>query len=117
MSRYNKKKYDEFEEIVAAKRTKSEKKSTVPTDIMVQRMSSSPSGRLKKYEPLDTRDFVPYSYPELNIDNIKSACEQFYNAPEHTCDVLASDRGPSCSRIEQLKGKKVSSSVFLMLLR
>ena len=25
--------------------------------------------------------------------------------PENSCDVLASDRGPSCSRIEQLKGK------------
>ena len=25
--------------------------------------------------------------------------------PENSYDVLASDRGPSCSRIEQLKGK------------
>jgi len=46
---------------------------------------------VEKNELLDTQDFVPYSYPELNIGYIKSACEQFDNAPEHTCDVLASD--------------------------
>ena len=66
---------------------------------MVQRMSANPSGRLKKYEPLDTRDFVPFNtLTELSIGNIKKACECFYNMPENFCDVLASDRGPSRSR-------------------
>jgi hypothetical protein len=72
------------------------------------------SRRLKKYEPLDTRDFVPFSeYDELSIENIKEACEQFYNAPQGTCDILASDRGPSCTKIEQIKGKKVYFIRFL----
>ena len=73
----------------------------VPNDILVQRMSSAASGRLKKYEPLDTRDFVPFEdYEELSVENIKEACEKFYNAPHGSCDILASDRGPSCTKLE-----------------
>ena len=73
-------------------------------------MSPNASGRLKKYEPLDTRDFIPFDdYEELTIDNVKEACEKFYKAPEVSCDILASNRGPSCIKLEQLKGKK---SVF-----
>ena len=69
---------------------------TVPSDILVQRMSSTASGRLKKYEPLDTRDFVPFSdYDELSIENIKDTCEQFYNAPQGTCDILSQSKHTS----------------------
>lgn len=80
----------------------------VPVNILVQRMSSTLSGRLKKYDPLDTRDFVPFGeYEELSLENIKEACERYYNSPENSCDVLASERGPSCTKMEQVKGKKV----------
>ena len=86
----------------------------VPTDILVQRMSSTASGRLKKFEPLDTRDFVPFGdYDDLTIANIKGACEKYYQAPEGSCDILASDRGPSCTKLEQIKGKKVYFIRFL----
>ena len=109
-----------FERRVGLKRIEGQEKKTraggvkVPSDILVQRMSSVASGRLKKYEPLDTRDFVPFEdYDELSIDNIKDACERFYNPPQDTCDILASDRGPSCNRFEQLKGKKVFFIRFL----
>ena len=77
-------------------------------DILVQRMSPTASGRLKKCELLDIRDFIPFDdYGELTLNNIKEACEKFYKAPEGSCDILASDRGPSCTKLEQLKGKKV----------
>lgn len=80
----------------------------VLNEIMVQRISSSASRRLKKYDPLDTRDFVPFSgFTELFISNIRKVCECFYNMPDNICDVLASNLGSSCSRIEQIKGKKV----------
>ena len=52
-------------------------------------------------------------YDELSIENIKDACELFYNAPQGICDILASDRGPSCTKIEQIKGKKVHFIRFL----
>ena len=86
----------------------------VPNDILVQRMSSTASGRLKKFEPLDTRDFFPFGdYDDLTIANIKEACEKCYQAPEGSCDILASDRGPSCTKLEQIKGKKVYFIRFL----
>ena len=88
--------------------------SKVPSDILVQRMASVASGRLKKYEPLAPRDLVPFEdYEELSIDNIKDACERFYVAPPNTCDILASDRGPLCTKCEQIKGKKVFCIRFL----
>ena len=33
----------------------------VPNEILVQKMSSTASGRLKNYEPVNTRDFVPFN--------------------------------------------------------
>ena len=115
----NKETWEDFEKRVGLKRTggqnRTEKSNAkVPNDILVQRMSSAASGRLKKYEPLDTRDFVPFSeYDELSTENIKEACEHFYNAPAGSCDILASDRGPSCTKIDQIKGKKVYFIRFL----
>ena len=92
-----------------AKGTSKEKGSKkVPSSIMVQRMSSQPTGRQKKYEPLDTRDFVDFSdYDEITIENLREACEKFYDAPRGSCDILLSDRGPSCFLDEQIEGKKV----------
>ena len=61
----------------------------VPNDILVQRMSSTASGSLKKYEPLNTRDFVSFEdYDELSAEKIKEACEKFYNAQPGSCDIL-----------------------------
>lgn len=109
-------KFDDFEKRISDKRQKRDNSNLVPPDIMVQRMSSTPSGRLKKFEPLDTRDFVPFKgFTELSIENIKTACELYYNSPKGTCDVLASDRGPSCTKIEQVKGKKVFFARFLRI--
>lgn len=62
----------------------------VPSNILVQ--------------PLGTRDFVSFV---LSMDNTKDACKRFYDAPQNTCDVLASDPGPPCANFEQLKCKKV----------
>ena len=77
-------------------------------------MSSTASGQLKEYEQLDTRDFVPFEDDEeLNFENIKDACERFYNAPAGSCDLPASDRGPLCSKFEQIKGRKVFFTRFL----
>ena len=85
---------------------KAKSKFPKPSSIMVQRMSSSPN-RSKNYEPLDTRDFVDFTdYDELCIDNIRDACEKFYEMPQGSCDVLLSDRGPSCFLSEQISGRK-----------
>ena len=79
---------------------KKETHKAAPNDILVQRMSSAASGRLKKFEPLDTRDFVPLGeYDDLTIENIKEACKKYYQAPEGSCDLPA----PNLSK---LKGKR-----------
>ena len=41
------------------------------------------------------------------MENIKEACEKSYNAPPGSCDILASDRGPSCTKLEQIEGRKL----------
>ena len=116
-TRGEKERWEDFEARVGIKRSGGGKKETrkaAPNDILVQRMSSTASGRLKKFEPLDTRDFVPFGeYDDLTIENIKEACEKYYQAPEGSCDILASDRGPSCTKLEQIKGRKVYFIRFL----
>ena len=74
---------------------------------MVQRLSSVPSRRLKKYQPIEARQFVPFIVHEYTLENIKASCEKHYGKPPGSCDVLASDRGPSCSQIQRSQRKKV----------
>ena len=102
--------WEEFEKRVGNRRNNAKKPGVgkVPSDILVQRMSSTALGRLKKCEPLDPRDFVPFKdYEELNLENIKEACERFYNAPAGSCYLLTSDRGPLSPQFEQIKGREV----------
>ena len=42
---------------------------------MVQRLSSVPSGRLKKYQPIEAREFVPFIFREYTLENVKASCE------------------------------------------
>ena len=77
-------------------------------------MSPIPTGRMKEYEPLDTRDFVPFTdFYKLSLENIKKTCERYYRLPRNSCDVFVSDRGPSGIRFEQIKWKKVFLVRFL----
>ena len=82
---------------------------------MVQRLSSVPSGRLKKYQPIEAREFVPFIFHEYTLENVKASCEseKHYGKPPGSCDVLASNRGPSCSQIQQSQSKKVFFVRFL----
>ena len=86
--------WKEYEQNVASAKNGGtvNKKKNIPTFITVQRMSSEPLERLKKYEPLETREFVDFTeYEELTIENIKGACEKHYDAPSGSCDVLLGD--------------------------
>ena len=77
-------------------------------------MSSVASGQLKKYEPLETKEFEPFNdYEELTIDNIKDACEHFYHALLNPCDMLVSGRSPPCTKFEQTKKEKSLLHTFL----
>ena len=104
----SKRTWEQYEKQCAAKRRGEKKpKVSAPQSIMIQRMTAE-ANRLKKYEPLDTRDFVDFSaYNELSIENIKEACEKYYEMPTGSCDILLGDRGPSCYLNEQISCKKV----------
>ena len=90
----HKRNWDFFEANVLKKMQKKCGATTVPSDIMVQRMTTTASGRLRKFQLIDTRDFVPFDeyHAALTLENIKEACERFYNSPTGSCDVLASDK-------------------------
>ena len=80
------------------------------------RRSCNSSGKLNKYKTLDSRDFVPFNaFTELSIGNIKKPCECFYSMPENSCDVLASDRGPSVPGQNNSKKKSFIWSGFLRI--
>ena len=59
-----------------------------------------------KYSREGPRDFVPFEYEEVTIDNVKKACQKHFKE-RRNCDVLASEQGPSCSRIDQLPSFKI----------
>ena len=70
--------WDALERLMASKRNKGSSKENgckkVPLSIMVQCMSSPPTDRQKKYEPLNTRDVVDFSdYDEITIENVRDA--------------------------------------------
>ena len=57
---------------------KNKKAKKVIDSIVVQRVNSQPSGKLKKYEPLDARDIIDFSnYGSLTLNNVKEASENF----------------------------------------
>lgn len=93
---------------MSQKRSATEDNLKKVSTIMVQKMNPIPTGKQKKYDPERARDSVDFShYSKLSLNNIKTACESFYGEPTGSCDVLYSDRGPSCINDAQLAGKKV----------
>lgn len=59
----------------------------------------------------ETMDFSGYN--GLTLANVKLDCERFYQCRPGFCDVLYSDRGPSCTSVYQVTGKKVLLVRFL----
>ena len=59
-----------------------------------------------KYGKEGPREFVPYEFDEVTLENIKIACRAHYRE-DLACDVLASEQGPSCSRIDQIPNFKM----------
>lgn len=82
-------------------------------EITVQRLSSELNGKTNpKYRPIGAREFVVYSYPKLVIENIKISCYDHFKMLDKSiigtvCDILATDRGPSCRNLDQLPNLNV----------
>ena len=111
---------DDFEKRVGMKRTGSDAKKTVtkpPNDILVQRMSPTASGRLKKFEPLDTRDFIPFDeYEELTLTLSNKLVKHFTKLLKTLAMSLPPIEGPPTQNLSSWNVKRFSSSDLFLLV-
>ena len=55
-----------------------------------------------KYAKQGPRKFMPLEYGEVTLENIKRVCKVYYWENLTTCDILASEQGPSSSQLNQI---------------
>lgn len=85
-------------------------------EIVIQRLSTEVSGKAQKYSRIGPREFVPFDYEEVTLDNIKNACRRHFASivgERMVCDVLAGEQGPSCSSVQQIPDLKVVHVRFI----
>ena len=81
------------------------KKGSAPHELVVQRLAAEPDPK-QTYKPVQPREFVRFEFEELTLGNLKKACASHFNLPASTCDVLVSNKGPSCTNISQITHRK-----------
>ena len=84
------------------------------SELIAQRLSAEPKGNSMKYAKQGPREFVPFEYSEVTLENIKRACKVHYRENLTTCDILASEQGPSCSRLDKISSFKVIYVRFII---
>ena len=84
------------------------------SELIAQRLSAAPKGNCMKYAKQCPREFVPFEYSDVTLENIKRACKVHYRENVTTCDILTHDQGPSCSRLDQIPSFKVIYVRFIM---
>ena len=77
--------------------------------VTLQRLSAEVSDKAQKYTRLGAREFVPFEYEELTVENIKtSVLKRHFDVREGcVCYVLAGEQGPSCSSVKQIPNLNV----------
>ena len=84
-------------------------------ELIAQRLSAEPKGNsVEACETEGPRDSVPFEYSEVALQNIKRTCKVCYRENLTACDILASNQGPSCSRLDQIPSFKVVYVGFIM---
>ena len=81
-------------------------------ELVVQRLSSSVSGKAQKYSRVGPREFVSFPNEEMTVQNIKSSCEKHFASVVSiglVCDVVAGDQGPSCRSLQLPDTKMIHS--------
>ena len=120
MSRKRNAIWDGLEAKMTGKRTKNamnnnrNKKGSAPHEIVVQKLSSEPDSK-QTNRPIQPREFVPFEHEELTSTNLKSACVTHLNMPPGTCDVLVSNKGPSCTDTSQIPHRLKDKVLFYTL--
>ena len=95
--------WEKLYKVMSNKRTKQNEASnknrklgSAPHEIVVQKLSSEPDSK-QTYRPIQPREFVSFEFDEITLSNLKSACAAHFGLPVSTCDVLVSNKGPSCT--------------------
>ena len=94
---------DGEKEAKAEKGKISKKSGSAPHEL--QRLSSEPDNK-QTFRPVQPREFVVFPYEDLTLTNLKKACADHYSLPASLWDVLVTNKGPSCTNIEQIPQKK-----------
>ena len=102
--------WEELKAKMGAKRARADtgkraKNATAPHELIVQRLAAEPDNK-QTFKPVSPREFVTFDNDELNLTNLKRACAKHFNLPPGSCDVLVSNKGPSCTNIAQISHRK-----------
>ena len=85
---------------MAEKKKKPGEENISKKELIVQKLSSEPKPTTMKFTREGPREFAEYNYDEILLENIKEACTQHFKE-KRNCDVLDSEQGPSCTRLDQ----------------
>jgi hypothetical protein len=92
-----------------SKRSKDQrvKKTTgsAPHELIVQRLAAEPDHK-QTYKAVQPREFVAYECEDLTLTSLKKACAAHFHLPASSCDVLVTNKGPSCTNINQIPHRK-----------
>ena len=114
-------KWKDFKKEMQQKRLKQGKitrgvSETKVQELIVQQLTSKVSGKAQKFNRIGPREFVAFPQEHLTIPFIKDACLEHFReriGEGMTCDVLASEQGPSCHSLDQIPNKKLIHTRFL----
>ena len=81
------------------------KTGSAPHELIVQRLAAEPNHK-QTYKAVQPREFVAYEYEDLTLTNLKKACAAHFHLPANSCDVLVTNKGPSCTNINQIPHRK-----------
>ena len=80
-------------------------KGTAPSEIVVQRLTAETDNK-QTYRPVQPREFVEFFSDDLTLENLKIANAEHFGYSVNSCDVLVSNKGPSCTNINQIPHRK-----------
>ena len=81
---------------------------------VIHRLRSEPDNK-QTYRPVQPREFVEFSSDDLTLENLKIVCAEHFGYPVNSCDVLVSNKGPSCTNINQIPHRKDKVSKLLVV--
>ena len=84
------------------------------SELIAQCLSVEPKGNSIKHAKQGSHEFVLFEYSEVTLENIKGACKVHYRGNLTTCDILASEQGPSCSWLDEVPRFKVNYVRFII---